>query len=288
MDPRKDECGPRISTVEKPMLVVGAGSHLASVWRSSLSTDLQVEFLSHEAICRPGVLEDRSVVINFCRHPELDRRLIAVEHLPEVRLARQIANSKCHLIQMSSRRVYAPSQSAGALSELSELDPTTMNGANKLAGERAIVEILDERLTILRLANVFGLELQSGRRTFMARLLAGLKNDRRVVFDVSLSTARDFFPDRSFARILQRIVSNPMPGVFNLGSGIATPIGDIAAWTISGFGDGAIACTSDEERDAFVLDVGRIVSRYGPTCTIDEIDEYCHLVGAMARNLSTA
>jgi hypothetical protein len=84
------------------------------------------------------------------------------------------------------------------------------------------------------------------------------------------------------------MVSNPMPGVFNLGSGIATPIGDIAAWTISGFGDGAIVCTSDEERDAFVLDVERIVSRYGPTCTIDEIREYCRLVGAMARNLSTS
>ena len=274
--------------MEKPTLVVGAGSHLASVWRRSLSDDSNVEFMSHEAIDRSARLEDRSVIMNFCRHPELDRRLIAVEDLPEVRLARQIASSRCHLIQMSSRRVYAPPQDAGALSELSELAPTTMNGANKLAGERAIVELLDERLTILRLANVFGLELQSGRRTFMARLLAGLKNDRRVVFDVSLSTARDFFPDRSFARILQRIVSNPTPGVLNLGSGIATPIGDIAAWTISGFGDGAIVCTSDEERDAFVLDVERMVSRYGPTCTIDEIKEYCHLVGAMARNLSTA
>jgi UDP-glucose 4-epimerase len=247
-----------------------------------------VEFKPHEAIYRTNIFTDCPVIVNFCRHPELDQRPIAVEELPEVRLAMQIANSKCHLIQLSSRRVYAPSQSAGSLSEVSELGPTTMNGANKLAGERAIAELLDERLTILRLANVFGLELQSGRRTFMARLLAGLKNDRRVTFDVSLSTARDFLPDRSFARILQRIISNPMPGVFNLGSGIATPIGDIAAWTISGFGDGSIVCTDDEERDAFVLDVGSLVSQYGPTCIIDEIKEYCHLVGAMARDQSTA
>jgi hypothetical protein len=274
--------------VETPTLVIGSGSHLASIWRTSLLNDSIVEFRPHDAIYCSDIPKDRSVIINFCRHPELDRRLIAVEELPEVRLATQIANSKCHLIQMSSRRVYAPSQNADSLSEESELGPTTMNGANKLAGEGALLEILDERVTILRLANVFGLELQNGRRTFMARLLAGLKNDRRVVFDVSLSTARDFFPDRSFAGILQRIVLNPMPGVFNLGSGIATPIGDIAAWTVSGFGDGSIVCTSDEERDAFVLEVGRVVSRYGPTCTIDEIKEYCYLVGAMARSLSTA
>lgn len=273
--------------METPTLVIGAGSHLASVWRRSLPNRVKVEFEPHEAISCSDILKDCSVVINFCRHPELDRRLIAVEELPEVRLAMQIANFKCHLIHMSSRRVYAPPQNGGAFSEMSELGPTTMNGANKLTGERAIVKLLDERLTILRLANVFGLELQSGRRTFMARLLAGLKNDRRVVFDVSLSTARDFLPDQSFARILQRIVSNPVPGVFNLGSGIATPIRDIAAWTISGFGDGSIVCTSDEERDAFVLEVERVVSLYGQTCSIDEIKEYCYLVGAMARNLST-
>jgi len=265
-------------------LVVGAGSHLASVWRSSLPKDFGAEFQSHEAIAATDVLEGRSLVINFCRHPELDRRVITEDELPEVQLARRITLSNCHLIQMSSRHVYAPPQNGWSLSERSELGPTTMNGVNKLAGEKAIAEILNERVAVLRLANIFGLETQSRRRTFMARLLAGLRNDRRVVFDVALSTARDFLPDCSFARILQSIVAHPRPGIFNLGSGIATSVGDIAAWTISGFGDGAIVCTSDAQRDAFVLKVDLLASCYGPTCTVDEIRDYCYRVGRMARN----
>ena len=105
-----------------------------------------------------------------------------------------------------------------------------------------------------------------------------------MVFDVALSTARDFLPDCSFARILQSIVAHPRPGIFNLGSGIATSVGDIAAWTISGFGDGAIVCTSDAVRDAFVLEVDLLASCYGPTCTVDEIRDYCYWVGRLARD----
>lgn len=264
-------------------LIVGAGSHLASVWRNSLPSDFVVDFQSHEAITTNDVLEARSLIVNFCRHPELDRRVIVEDELPEVQLARRIAFFNCHLIQMSSRHVYAPPQNGRRLSERSELGPSTMNGVNKLAGEKAIAEILRERVTVLRLANIFGLETQSRRRTFMARLLAGLRNDRRVAFDVALSTARDFLPDRSFASILQRIAAHPRPGIFNLGSGIATSVGDIAAWTISGFGDGSIVCMSDAERDAFVLEVDLLTSCYGPTCTVDEIRDYCFRVGRMAR-----
>lgn len=267
------------------ILAVGAGSHLASVWRNSKPRGVHVEFASHEAIHRPDSLKSHSVIINFCRHPDLDRCEIAIAELPEVRLARQIAPTNCRLVQLSSRRVYAGT-SSGRLSELSKVGPATPNGINKLNGETAVLELLGDRASILRLANVFGLELQHGRRTFMARVLTGLRVDGRVTFDVALSTARDFLPDRAFVRILERIASEPAPGILNVGSGIPTPIGDIAAWTIEGFGGGSLANSSNEERDSFVLDVSRMTARYGNACSVADIKNYCYWLGTTTRNLT--
>jgi len=231
------------------------------------TTSQHVHFASHEAINRPELLANYSIIVNFTRHPETDARHIDVNELPEVRLAKRLAPLGCHLIQLSSQRVYAPPIKASLLSERSTLNPTTVGGINKVAGERAISDILRERLTILRLGNVFGLELQYGRRTFMARLLASLRTDRRIIFDMSPSTRRDFLPDKCFARIIDRVVARPISGIYNLGSGIATRIGDIAEWTIAGFGPASIICTSEEEHDSFALDIASLTSSYGPVCT---------------------
>lgn len=258
------------------LLVVGAGSFVARHFLATCKQPLIA--VGHEAIDQPELLEGVDRVISFARHPLLgseDYDLGAMD--PDLCLAERIAGRDIDYMMLSSRKVYGPS--ARPLAETARTAPQDLYGRQKLAVEQALQARLGPRLTILRLANVFGYERGPARRTFMSQLLDGLADEGRIRFDMSPFTARDFLPVEACARVLARIVAAPPGGVLNVGSGIALPTGRVALWVLEGYGRGELVVERPEERDAFVLDVAELTRRYGPPCTWDELREACLELG---------
>jgi dTDP-4-dehydrorhamnose reductase/UDP-glucose 4-epimerase len=128
--------------------------------------------------------------------------------------------------------------------------PRDLYGQHKLAVEDALRARLGPRLTILRLANVFGYERGPERRTFLSLLLDGLAAEGRIRFDMSPFTARDFLPVEACARVLARIVAAPPGSVLNVGSGIGLPTGRLALWVLEGYGRGELVIEVPREHDA--------------------------------------
>jgi nucleoside-diphosphate-sugar epimerase len=195
----------------------------------------------------------------------------------DLRLARQIADRDIAYVMLSSRKVYAPGEMP--LSETSPTRPGDAYGRHKLAVEDALRDLLGERLTVLRLANVFGYERAPGRRTFVAISLDRLAREGCIHYAMSPFVERDFLPVAAFARVLARIVRTPPGGVLNVGSGIGLPAGRLALWILEGFGGGALVIESAEEKDAFVLDIARFASLYGRPCTLAVLREACLAIG---------
>ena len=159
-------------------------------------------------------------MISFARHPLLgseDYRPATMD--PDLRLAERLAGREIDYVMLSSRKVYAPS--ARPLAETDPTGPQDLYGRHKLAVEDALRARLGARLTILRLANVFGYERGPARRTFLSLTLDGLAREGRIRFDMSPFVERDFLPVEACARVLARIVAAPPGGVLNVGSGIA-------------------------------------------------------------------
>jgi UDP-glucose 4-epimerase len=253
------------------LLVVGARSFIARHFLAACEEP--VSAVGYDLIDR-RVLDGVDRVISCARHPLLGSERYHVATMdPDVRLAERIAGRAIEYVMLSSRKVYAPS--AKPLAETDPTAPRDLYGEHKLAVEEALCERLGERLTILRLANVFGYERGPERRTFLSLLLDGLAGEGRIRFDMSPFTARDFLPVEACARLLARIVAAPPGGVLNVGSGIAVPTGRLALWVLEGYGRGELVIERPEERDAFVLDVAELIRRYGAPCTYDELHASC-------------
>ena len=167
---------------------------------------------------------------------------------PDLRLARRLGEREIAYLMLSSRKVYAPS--ARALAEDAPTAPVDGYGRAKLAVEGRLRALLGERLTILRLANVFGYERTPGRATFLASLLERLAKDGEVHYDISPFVVRDFLPVEAFVRLLVGLAQAPPGGILNVGSGIALPTGRLALWIIEGFGRGRLVINSPREHDA--------------------------------------
>jgi nucleoside-diphosphate-sugar epimerase len=257
------------------LLVVGAGSFIA---RHFLAACHQaVTAVAHDAIERSDLLHGIERVISFTRHPLLGSADYRPALDPDLRLAERVASRDIEYVMLSSRKVYAPS-----VRPLVETDPTGPQdpyGRHKLALEQALRERLGARLTVLRLANVFGYERGPARRTFFALTLDALARDGRIRFDMGPFVRRDFLPVEACARVLARIVAAPPGGVLNVGSGIALPTGRAALWVLEGYGRGELVIASPREHDAFVLDVSRLTSLYGPPCSFDDLRDACLALG---------
>jgi UDP-glucose 4-epimerase len=256
--------------------MVGHHSFLAEHARESLGPG-EILAVGHGDIERPGLLDGIGCVVNFCRDPIVagDGRLAQAE--TDLRLARRIGGRDIAYVMLSSRKVYAASEAP--LSEASATGPGDAYGRQKLAVEHALRDLLGERLTVLRLANVFGYERQPGRRTFVAALLDGLAREGRIHFTMSPFVERDFLPVTAFARVLAQVVRAPPGGILNVGSGIGLPSGRLALWILEGFGRGALLIESTEEKDAFVLDVARLAGLYGCPCTRADLRDACLAIG---------
>ena len=254
------------------VLAVGRHGFLARHALQALDPG-EVRAVGHDEIDRPGLLDGVGAVVNFCRDPAGR----PVETATDLRLARRIGDRDVAYVMLSSRKVYA--HAASALSETSPTAPADAYGRHKLAVEDALRDLLGERLTVLRLANVFGDERAPGRRTFVAILLDRLAREGRIRYAMSPFVERDFLPVGAFARLLGRIARAPPGGVLNVGSGIGLPVGRLALWVLEGFGRGELVIEATAEADAFVLDIGRLQGLYGRPCSFGDLRDACLAIG---------
>lgn len=257
------------------ILLIGKNSYLARNFISACGIANDVRAVSHGAI-ESERLEGIACVINFACHPDYATAPYRPEIDVDRRIVDRLAGRGIHFVMLSSRKVYEPDLPC-PVREDAPLDSGDDYGRNKAITEAYVRETLGDTCTILRLANIIGFELE--RRTFIGRALQTLIEHGRIVLDISPFTRRDFVPVAHFARMLEKVLMIRPSGTFNLGSGLPTRVGRAALWVIEGYGRGDLVVISPEEKDQFVLDVGRLEGLFGPVCSPRDIKNKCIEIG---------
>jgi UDP-glucose 4-epimerase len=182
----------------------------------------------------------------------------------DLAIARRVAaRAGVRYLMLSTRAVYGPAGDDPVLREDRAPRPDRPYGVSKLATERALGALLGERLTTVRLSNVFGDEAIPGRRTFFGVALATLRERGTIALDIDPSVERDFVPVEAVADAIARIAAAPRGGTFNVGAGVATPVGAVADALVEGHGAGRVEVLDRRLHDAFALDVGAAVRAFG-------------------------
>lgn len=250
---------PAASTV-----VVGRNSMIARVLRQHVGTH-GWHYVTHgQALANPAAMRSAACVINLAFDPWLKSNPYDEAFDVDLQLARMLAAAPVRYIMASTRMVYGPAHGDCRLAEDMAEQPTTAYGVSKLACERRVSGLLGDRLTILRLSNIFdSVEAACARASFFGLAMNALQTKRRISFDMSPYVARDFLPALRLAEWLSTIAAQPASGVFNLGAGFAVPTGRIAQWLIEGYGSGELLITNFREFDSFWLDTGKATRTWG-------------------------
>lgn len=261
------------------IIVAGSGSFIAQHWRGMSALD-------HLHVGRHGLdgvtACASDVIVNCATPPEFKTAPYKESIDYDLAAARLAADVGARFVMLSTRKVYAPQAGLVSLTESSTVGPVDRYGENKLQSEERIQSLLGERCIILRIANVYGNEL--GRRSFFGLAMTRLKTENRIVLDVSPFTARDFIPVQRLGVLLDAICNSRIHGVYNVGSGVALPLGRIAQWLIQGYGRGALEIVDVSERDAFVLDVSKLRESLGINMPIYNFEPDIRALGQHLNN----
>jgi UDP-glucose 4-epimerase len=209
-----------------PCLILGRG-FIATAVAATLPPDQRL-ILPHDAVRAGELPPGVGAVLWGGRHPALGTAGWRIEDELEITAARLAAARGLPFVSLGTRKVYAPSPEP--LGEVMPVGPTDRYGEQKLAIETALQDMLGERLTRLRLANLFGHE--PGRTTFAGRMLATLVANGEIRFDMSPFTRRDFIPVEAAGRAIAALLRDPPGGIVNVGSGIPLECGRSMEWTV--------------------------------------------------------
>ena len=181
--------------------VVGPGSLVAGALRRARASAGWRFVRWQDAVAADDWLDGVSCVVNCAYDPRLRAGAPYDPALDvDLRIARRVSARPGTLqLMLSTRAAYGPAGADPVLREDRPPAPDRPYGASKLATERALGALLGERLTVLRLSNVFGDEAVPGRRTFVGVALATLRERGAIVLDIDPGVARDFVPVSSVA-----------------------------------------------------------------------------------------
>lgn len=256
------------------ILVVGSGSFIARHWVDV--TRHRITAVPHRAL-ETVAGQHFDVVVNCAADPALKAGPYAEQHDRDLRAAQLAAEQGSHFVMLGTRKVYQPSNAGIVLDEASPLGPDGWYGHNKLESEQRVARLLGKRATLLRIANVYGREY--GRRSFFGMATTRLRDEGRIVLDVSPFTKRDFIPVSLLCELLDAVCAVRPAGVHNLGSGIGLPLGRIAEWLIQGHGRGVLEIVDTLERDAFVMNPAKLLQALGLPTLNPELEPDIRSIG---------
>lgn len=265
--------------------VVGASSFIARALREQAPSCHWRYVGWREAVTSADWLQGIDCVLNCA----FDNRLKYGTYCPEwdidLRLAQRLRGfDQLHYLMLSTRMVYGRPPAGGRLHEKLLPQPVNHYGQAKWLSEQALTQLLGSRLSVLRLSNVCGYELQDGRQSFFALASRSLVQNNRVVLDIGAQVQRDFLPVEILAAWLARIAEAPQAGLFNLGAGQGSPCGLVGQWLIDGFGSGELQVSNPRDYDGFVLNIDKAAECYGiEGVTQTQLRDYCIALGQRLR-----
>lgn len=265
--------------------VVGASSFIGQALQAQVRTAGWRFVDRHTALASDAWLEGVGCLINCA----FDSALKAQPYSPELDVDVQLASRlqrhpQIRYLMLSSRMVYGPAGLDGRLHEALQPQPLNLYGRAKWTGEQALRALLGDRLTVLRLSNICGYELVPGRRSFFAMAMSSLRDQGRIVLDMSPFVERDFLPVEALAEALVHVAEQPEAGLFNLGAGHGVACGRVAQWLIEGYGSGELLINNLREYDPFWLDIRSAREAFGfAGVSPGFVREYCMNLGRRMR-----
>lgn len=256
------------------IVIIGADSYIATGLEQYL-TDCQVDKLYfHNWQQNIELLQQADCVINFSIAPDFSVRNMTPDEILDIQIAQHLKNTSTRYIFISSRKVYGSTDNLVIHKETDSLCGIDFYASNKIRTEQALTKILNDKLTILRVANIIGKPVnRTGYKTFIGWICESFLKNGKLVVTQNADTQKDFITKDFLQESIVSLIKKNATGIYNVSSGFGTNIRDILIGYV-GTENIDFQGQNLSPTDQFVLDNTRLTLITGQSLTSKIIMQY--------------
>lgn len=233
-----------------------------------MRAEFHVRHLSARAFTGASV-KPGDVIINCAWESALYEREIDDDLSWDGAFAAIAREQDAHFVMLSSRAVYS-NRVDPPLCEDEPSGAQTAYGRNKVKVEAGLQRLLGSKLLIVRMGNIFGDE-PPGRRTFVSTAVESLRSRGEIELRMAPKTRKDFLPVDLLGRAFCALIEARAQGIYNVSSGLALTVYDVAEALIRGYGDGRIRITNENVGEEFRLDITKLRTQTGLSISREQL-----------------
>ena len=215
--------------MKKKIIIIGKKSFLAKNLFNYFNKRSEIKHVSLAKFKKYKNLNGIDYVINCSSTFKYVNNKYKVEYDYDYQISKKIYKFKnCKLVFLSSRKIYKPNKN---IKEDGKILPKENYSKNKYITERKILSILKNRVLILRISNVIGLDENKRNRklhkTFIDLFLKNIK--KNIIFN-NKNVYKDFLPVSIFVKIVFLLIKKNKFGIFNVSMGKKVFLNQLVGW----------------------------------------------------------
>ena len=221
-------------------------------------------------------LKDFNNIINCSIHENYVKKKYDKKFDFDYLVAKKILKLKCKQILLSSRTVYKPSND---ITESSKLRPSSQYSKNKVITEKKLLDMLNERILILRISNLIGLNINNLKsrkihKTFISIFLRDIR--KNCIYDNG-KIFKDFLSIEKFSIILEKLIRKNASGIYNVSIGRKIFLNKLILW-LNYYNPNRVKVKKTLKKfnkDCFYLNNNRLKKKIGIKIKLIELERYC-------------
>ena len=193
----------------------------------------------------------------------------------DLTIANKIKNLNIKMIMLSSRKVY---KNGANLKESSVLKPKNNYSKNKLKTEKALLKILKEKILILRISNVIGLNNKKYNKLHKVFIDVFFENIKKGIIFNNKNSYKDFIPVNKFCEIVEKLITFNAYGIYNVSLGKKVFLKKIVSWLNHHNKQKSIKYVNLNKKyqsDNFTLNNDKLMSKIKIKNTTLDLKKYC-------------
>ena len=174
-------------------------------------------------------LLDVNYVINCTSNKQYVNKKYSKKNDFDFQISKKIKDLNCKMIFLTSRKIYKLGDN---LNESSKLKPNCNYSKNKLHTEKILLKNLKNRILILRISNLIGINKfrnnnKKIHKTFIDSFFLNVQ--RGIIFN-NEKNYKDFLSINKFGEIIEKLINKKVVGIYNVSLGQKVYLTKLVNW----------------------------------------------------------
>ena len=217
--------------MKKKIIIIGKNGFIGSNLIKLLKKNFDIKSYGYRKFLNVNrkFLLNVNYVINCTSNKQYVNKKYSKKNDFDFQISKKIKDLNCKMIFLTSRKIYKLGDN---LNESSKLKPNCNYSKNKLHTEKILLKNLKNRILILRISNLIGINKfrnnnKKIHKTFIDSFFLNVQ--RGIIFN-NEKNYKDFLSINKFGEIIEKLINKKVVGIYNVSLGQKVYLTKLVNW----------------------------------------------------------